>query len=74
MILALNLNSAMKRLVLAPALGKRWAKKRLKAIRYHIIHLPERVVNHARELWIKIGGVAALSRLCEIRKRILALA
>ena len=74
MILALNLNSAMKRLVLAPALGKNWGKKRLKAIRYHIINLPGRVVNHARELWVKIGGVAALSRLCEIRKRILALA
>ena len=74
MILALNLNSAMKRLVLAPALGKNWGKKRLKAIRYHIINLPGRVVNHARELWIKIGGVAALRRLCEIRKRILALA
>lgn len=74
MVIAMNLNSAMKRLVLAPALGKQWAKKRLKAIRYHIINLPGRVVNHARELWVKIGGVVALSRLCEIRKRILALA
>ena len=71
MILALNLNSAMKRLVLGPALGKHWTKKKLKAIRYHIINLPGRVVNHARELWVKIGGVAALSRLCELRKRIL---
>lgn len=74
MIIALNLNSAMKRLVLAPTLGKQWLKKRLKAIRYHIICLPGRVVKHARLLRIKIGGVAALSRLCEIRKRILALA
>jgi len=74
MILALNLNSAMKQLVLAPALGKRWARKRLKAIRYHIINLPGRIVNHARELWIKIGGTAALSRLRDIRTRIAALA
>ena len=74
MILALNLNSAMKRLVLAPALGKKWVKKRLKAIRYHIISLPGRIVNHARELWIKIGGTAALSRLRDIRTRIAALA
>jgi len=74
MIIALNLNSAMKRLVLAPALGKQWLKKRLKAIRYHIISLPGRVVNHARLLRIKIGGAAALSRLRDIRTRIAALA
>lgn len=74
MVVAMNLNSAMKHLVLAPALGKQWAKKRLKAIRYQIINLPGRVVNHARELWIKIGGTAALSRLREIRLRIAALA
>lgn len=72
--IAMNLNSAMKRLVLAPALGKQWAKKRFKAIRYQLINLPGRVVNHARELWIKIGGTAALSRLREIRLRIAALA
>lgn len=74
MILSLNLNSAMKRLVLAPALGKQWLKKRLKAIRYQIICLPGRVVNHARLLRIKIGGAAALSRLRDIRTRIAALA
>lgn len=73
-VIAMNLNSAMKRLVLAPALGKQWAKKRFKAIRYLLINLPGRVVNHARELWIKIGGTAALSRLREIRLRIAALA
>lgn len=74
MIIALNLNSAMKRLVLAPVLGKQWLKKRLKAIRYQIINLPGRVVNHARLLRIKIGGTAALSRLRDIRTRIAALA
>jgi hypothetical protein len=74
MVIAMNLNSAMKRLVLAPALGKQWAKSRLKAIRYQIINLPGRIVNHARELWVKIGGVAALSRLRDVRLRIAALA
>jgi len=44
MVLALNLNTALKRL----ALGGEWATKRLKAIRYAIIHLPGRVVRHAR--------------------------
>ena len=74
MVISMNLNSAMKRLVLAPALCKQWAKTRLKAIRYQIINLPGRVVNHARELWTKIGGTAVLSRLREIRLRIAALA
>lgn len=74
MILALNLNSAMKKLVLVPALGKEWAKKRLKAIRYSVINLPGRIVNHARELWVKLGGTTALSRLRDIRTRIAALA
>lgn len=74
MILAFNLNSAMKRLVLAPALGRSWASRRLKAIRFLIIALPGRVVDHARELWVRIGGEAALSRLRRIRARIAAIA
>jgi hypothetical protein len=74
MVLAFNLNSAMKRLVLAPALGKSWASRRLKAIRFLIIALPGRVVDHARELWVRIGGDAALSRLRRIRARIAAIA
>jgi hypothetical protein len=73
MIVALNLNSAMRRLVLAPALGKSWLRKRLKAIRFWIIGLPGRVVDHARELWIRIGGEAALDRLRRIRERLAAI-
>ena len=45
MILAFNLNTLMKRLVL----GKDWVTKRMKAIRYWIINLPGRVVRHARQ-------------------------
>ena len=59
MILAFNLNAAMKSL----ALGKRWATTRMKALRFHLIGLPGRVVNHARKLIIRLGGGAeALAR------------
>lgn len=51
MILAFNLNAAMKRLVL----GKEWASKRLKAIRFALIRLPGRVVAHARKLFVWVS-------------------
>jgi len=52
MVLALNLNTALKRLVL----GGQWVTKRLKAIRYAIIHLPGRVVRHARCWWLRLSA------------------
>jgi hypothetical protein len=52
MILAFNLNSAMKHLVL----GGDWVNKRLKAIRFWLINLPGRVVEHARGLVIRLVG------------------
>lgn len=71
MILALNLNATLKRL----ALGRGWEKKRIKAIRYHLINLPARVVQHADRLWIRVaGGASSLATLVEARGRILALA
>ena len=70
-ILAFNLNAAMKRL----ALGERWAAKRMKALRFHLIGLPGRVVSHARQLIIRLGGGAeALATLLDARQRIRALA
>ena len=58
MILAHNLNTAMKRLVL----GKDWATKRMKALRFRLIGLPGRVVSHARKLIIRLGaGAEALA-------------
>jgi Transposase DDE domain group 1 len=70
-ILAFNLNAAMKRL----ALGKDWAVTRMKALRYHLIGLPGRVVSHARKLIIRLGGgVEALTTLLDARRRIQALA
>ena len=51
MIIALNLNNAMKRLVL----GKAWFARRMKAIRFHLINLPARVVERSRELFIRLS-------------------
>ena len=70
-ILAFNLNAAMKRL----ALGEGWASKRMKALRFHLIGLPGRVVSHARQLTVRLGGGAeALATLLDARARIRALA
>ena len=54
MIIALNLNAAMKRLVL----GEEWVPKRMKAVRFHLIALPGRVVRHARKLIIRVAAEA----------------
>ncbi len=70
-ILAHNLNAAMKQ----PVLGKEWAAKRMKALRFHLIALPGRVVSHARKLIIRLGGgVDALKMFVTARQTIRALA
>jgi len=51
MILALNLNAAMKRLVL----GQSWVSKRMKAIRFGLINLPAQVVKHSRCLLVRLS-------------------
>ena len=69
-ILAFNLNAASKRL----ALGESWTEKRMKALRFHLIGLG-RVVSHARQLIIHIGGGAqALATILDARRRLRALA
>ena len=71
MILAHNLNTAMKRLVL----GKDWVTKRMKALRFHLIGLPGRVVSHARRLIIRLdAGAEALATMVTARQTIRALA
>jgi hypothetical protein len=71
MILAHNLNTAMKRLVL----GEDWATKRMKAVRFRLIGLPGRVVSHARKLIIRLGAdVEVLSTIVTARQTIRALA
>jgi len=67
MILALNLNAIMKRLVL----GSGWESKRMKAIRFSVINLPGRVVRHSRRLIIRLThNHPSLDLLIEVRKRI----
>ncbi|MDQ7783714.1 MAG: IS1380 family transposase [Desulfomonilaceae bacterium] len=69
MILALNLNSAMKRLVL----GGTWVGKRMKAIRFRLIKLPARVLYGARTLKVRlVGGHPSNDTLFQMRRRILS--
>jgi Transposase DDE domain group 1 len=71
MVLALNLNSAMKGLVL----GGSWVSRRMKAIRYHLINIPGRVLERSRRLIIRLSkGHPSLRMLLEARKRINELA
>ena len=50
MILALNLNAIMKRFVL----GESWKPKRMKSIRFSLINLPGRVIEHPHSLVIRL--------------------
>ena len=52
MLLAYNLQSAMKRLVL----GGQWVTKRMKAIRYAVIGLAGRVLERGRRLIVRLAG------------------
>jgi hypothetical protein len=71
MVLAMNLNAAMKALVL----GKEWVAKRMKAIRFHLIHLPARVIERSRQLFIRMGkGHPSYQWLTRIRCTIANLA
>jgi hypothetical protein len=70
MILAFNLNAAMKRLVL----GGRWVSRRMKAIRFSLIHLAGRVIAGARQLKIKLsGGRNSYEWMIRLRAKILQL-
>jgi hypothetical protein len=67
MILALNLDAAMKRLVL----GKSWVGKRMKAIRFALINLPAQVVKGSRYLLVRLSnGHRSLKWLIDIRAKI----
>jgi hypothetical protein len=67
MILALNLNAVMKRLVL----GQSWVGRRMKAIRFCLINLPAQVVTGARRLVVRLSqGHRSLQWLIDIRAKI----
>ena len=68
---AYNLNAAMNQLVL----GEDWLSKRMKALRFYLLALPGRVINHARRLIIRPGGgAAALTTIVAARQTIRQLA
>lgn len=70
MILAFNLNSAMKRLVL----GGSWVNRRMKAIRFWLINVPGRVLTHARSLIVRlVGGHPSNEILLQARRRMVIL-
>jgi hypothetical protein len=70
MILAFNLNSLMKRMTLPES----WGSKRLKALRFGLINQSGRVVNHARQLCIRLSrGNPVYLLLIGIRQHLKAL-
>jgi len=70
MILAMNFNSAMKRL----AMGKSWIPKRMKAMRFALINIPGRSVEHSRDFIIPlVKDHPAVDLLTWARSRIMAL-
>lgn len=70
MILAFNLNSAMKRLVLQGS----WVAQRMKAIRFSLIGLPGRVMSRARGLIVRfVKNHPSLEVLVKARQRIMQL-
>jgi hypothetical protein len=70
MILAFNLNSAMRCLVL----GESWVNRRMKAIRFWLIRLPGRVLERGRRLFVRLsGGHPSNKILFEARRRMACL-
>lgn len=71
MILAYNLNAIMQQKILC----KKQKVLRFKSIRYGLINLPGRVIEHARQLIIKVSGKhPSFDLLLNARKRIAELA
>jgi hypothetical protein len=71
MVLSYNLNVLMKRLVL----GESWVNKRMKAVRFGIINVVARVIEHSRRLLVRISGNhPSSSLLIGMRRRIALLA
>jgi hypothetical protein len=70
-VLAMNLAMAMNRIVL----GGAWANRRMKAIRFLIICIPGRVMEKARQLYLRLSrGQPAFDLLQAMRERICELA
>lgn len=66
-VLAFNLNAVMKRHVMEKILKN----KRIKAIRFHLIAIPGRMIHHARQLLIRLSkGHPSMELLLGIRRRL----
>ena len=55
MVLAMNLQMVMKRLVL----GEPWLRKRMKAMRFALIGQAGRLLRHARQLYVRVPRIVA---------------
>jgi hypothetical protein len=67
MILAFNLNAALKVLVL----GEKWIWKRMKAIRFALINIPARLIGRSRQLSLRLNvGDPAYEWLVWVRAKI----
>ncbi len=55
-IMALSFN--LNRLLQLAALPEKFKEKRMKALRFNIIQMPGRVINHARQVYLKVGNQA----------------
>jgi hypothetical protein len=70
MVLALNLDAALKSLVL----GGQWVRKRMKAMRFYLINIPARVMGRSRQLSLRLNARdPAYGWLLSIRARIAGL-
>lgn len=69
MVLALNLNVVLKKLVL----GREWEPRRMKALRFALLHRPGRVLEHARGLIVRVGRSALDRLIITARSQIYAL-
>ena len=69
MVLALNLNAILKKLVL----GREWEPRRMKAVRFALLHRPGRVLEHARGLIVRVGRSALDQLIVTARSQIYAL-
>lgn len=71
MVLSFNLIALMKKLVFPPSL----IKKRMKGLRFHLIHIAGCIIQHARQLIIKVSSHPKIIGLIQaIRQKIEALA
>jgi hypothetical protein len=69
MVLSFNLNAMLKKLVL----GREWEPRRMKAVRFALLHRPGRVLEHARGLIVRVGRSALDRLLITARSQIYAL-